>query len=256
MEWCSALVATVRVAFPSCIAAFITSLITSANIIWKHGLNALPEDQQKSSKGRVSIILWGQVSDVIEEAGAPPMVPAHSHGGYKWDCQMALMRALLIYCGSYYLINFEKYNARECCVNLRYRKDSDSNHKSAEAAAAAVGRTAMCQHKASWPHVGTTGEEGNPQISTEVNCNQNGGVWQKMAIYDSYFRQQIDRADNGTWKIYDGTGVKKCDSQEKEQTTKIIEILSTLLTTNLLTFKASPKFLFVIHDHARCHCSV
>jgi hypothetical protein len=43
----------------------------------------LAEDQQKTGKGRVSIILWGQVSDVIEEAGSPPMVPAHSHGGYK-----------------------------------------------------------------------------------------------------------------------------------------------------------------------------
>jgi hypothetical protein len=60
-----------------------SSLNFVANIIWKHGVNALPEDQQKSSKGRVSIILWGQVSDVIEEAGSPPMVPAHSHGGYK-----------------------------------------------------------------------------------------------------------------------------------------------------------------------------
>jgi hypothetical protein len=55
----------------------------SANIIWKHGVNALPDHQQKSGKGRVSIILWGQVSDVIEEANSPPMVPAHSHGGYK-----------------------------------------------------------------------------------------------------------------------------------------------------------------------------
>ena len=61
----------------------IASKIVSANIIWKHGINALPDDQQKSGKGRVSIILWGQVGDVIEEAGSPPMVPAHSHGGYK-----------------------------------------------------------------------------------------------------------------------------------------------------------------------------
>jgi hypothetical protein len=67
----------------TCTTFLITSHVISANIIWKHGLNALPEDQQKTGKGRVSIILWGQVSDVIEEAGAPPMVPAHSHGGYK-----------------------------------------------------------------------------------------------------------------------------------------------------------------------------
>jgi hypothetical protein len=64
-------------------AAQVSSNVVSANIIWKHGVNALAEDQQKTGKGRVSIILWGQVSDVIEEAGSPPMVPAHSHGGYK-----------------------------------------------------------------------------------------------------------------------------------------------------------------------------
>jgi hypothetical protein len=64
-------------------SVLIISNNTAANIIWKHGINALPEDQQKSVKGRVSIILWGQVSDVVEEAGSPPMVPAHSHGGYK-----------------------------------------------------------------------------------------------------------------------------------------------------------------------------
>jgi hypothetical protein len=64
-------------------AAQVSSTIFSANIIWKHGVNALPEEQQKCGKGRVSIILWGQVGDVIEEAGSPPMVPAHSHGGYK-----------------------------------------------------------------------------------------------------------------------------------------------------------------------------
>jgi len=68
---------------PHSITYLMISHDISANIIWKHGVNALPEDQQKSGKGRVSIILWGQVSDVIEETGSPAMVPAHSHGGYK-----------------------------------------------------------------------------------------------------------------------------------------------------------------------------
>lgn len=36
------------------------------NIHWKHGINALPKDEQ-DGKGRVSIILWGWVDDVIEE---------------------------------------------------------------------------------------------------------------------------------------------------------------------------------------------
>jgi hypothetical protein len=37
---------------------------------FKHGVNLLPEDE-RTGKGRVSIILWGQ-ADVIDEAGSPP----------------------------------------------------------------------------------------------------------------------------------------------------------------------------------------
>ena len=37
---------------------------------FKHGVNLLPEEE-RSGKGRVSIILWGQ-ADVIDEAGSPP----------------------------------------------------------------------------------------------------------------------------------------------------------------------------------------
>jgi len=40
------------------------------NIRFKHGVNLLPEDE-RTGKGRVSIILWGQ-ADVIDEAGSPP----------------------------------------------------------------------------------------------------------------------------------------------------------------------------------------
>jgi hypothetical protein len=41
------------------------------NIRWKHGINALPADDQ-DGKGRISIILWGLVNDVVEEEGSPP----------------------------------------------------------------------------------------------------------------------------------------------------------------------------------------
>ena len=37
---------------------------------FKHGVNLLPEDE-RTGKGRVSIILWGQ-ADVVDEAGSPP----------------------------------------------------------------------------------------------------------------------------------------------------------------------------------------
>lgn len=49
------------------------------NIVWKHGINALPEEEQ-DGKGRISIILWGKVPEVVEEAGSPRMFvhqPAH-----------------------------------------------------------------------------------------------------------------------------------------------------------------------------------
>ena len=37
---------------------------------FKHGVNLLPEED-RTGKGRVSIILWGQ-ADVIDEADSPP----------------------------------------------------------------------------------------------------------------------------------------------------------------------------------------
>ena len=49
------------------------------NIRWKHGINALPEDEQ-DGKGRVSIILWGLCENVIEEPGSPPMLGADGKG--------------------------------------------------------------------------------------------------------------------------------------------------------------------------------
>ena len=52
------------------------------NIQWKHGINALSDEEQEAvgGKGRVSIILWGLAGNCVEEAGSPPMLPYNSHG--------------------------------------------------------------------------------------------------------------------------------------------------------------------------------
>ena len=53
------------------------------NINWKHGINALPESEQ-DGKGRISIILWGKVNNVIEEDNSPPMLTDNTRGnGYS-----------------------------------------------------------------------------------------------------------------------------------------------------------------------------
>jgi hypothetical protein len=44
-----------------------------ANIIWQHGVNALP-DQDQDGKGRISIILWGWCSLAKDEDGSPGML--------------------------------------------------------------------------------------------------------------------------------------------------------------------------------------
>jgi hypothetical protein len=55
------------------------------NINWKHGVNALSEEEQAGveGKGRVSIILWGLAGNCIEEANSPPMLPYTGHSGGK-----------------------------------------------------------------------------------------------------------------------------------------------------------------------------
>jgi hypothetical protein len=54
------------------------------NIQWKHGVNALPDEEQ-DGRGRVSIILWG-MADVIEEENSPLMVSnAENFGGVQRD---------------------------------------------------------------------------------------------------------------------------------------------------------------------------
>jgi hypothetical protein len=50
-----------------------------ANILWKHGVNALPPEEQ-DGKGRISIILWGLAQDAIEEPNSPPMLGSDGQG--------------------------------------------------------------------------------------------------------------------------------------------------------------------------------
>ena len=49
------------------------------NILWKHGVNALAEEEQ-DGRGRVSIILWGLAKNVIEEDGSPPLLGSDGKG--------------------------------------------------------------------------------------------------------------------------------------------------------------------------------
>jgi hypothetical protein len=49
------------------------------NILWKHGVNALAEEDQ-DGKGRISIILWGLAQDVVEEEGSPPLLGSDGQG--------------------------------------------------------------------------------------------------------------------------------------------------------------------------------
>jgi hypothetical protein len=49
------------------------------NIRWKHGINALPIEQQ-DGKGRISIILWGQAPLAADEPDSPPMLTDNTRG--------------------------------------------------------------------------------------------------------------------------------------------------------------------------------
>merc|ERR1712032_663993 len=56
-----------------------------ANIVWQHGINALP-DQEQDGKGRVSIILWGWCSLAKDEDGSPPMLTDDTRpNGYTYS---------------------------------------------------------------------------------------------------------------------------------------------------------------------------
>jgi hypothetical protein len=49
------------------------------NILWKHGVTALPPPEQ-DGKGRISIILWGLARDAIDEEGSPPLLGSDGMG--------------------------------------------------------------------------------------------------------------------------------------------------------------------------------
>ncbi|CAD7946523.1 unnamed protein product [Amoebophrya sp. A120] len=52
-----------------------------ANINWKHGINALAEEDQ-DGKGRISIIVWGNAESVEEEANAPGLLTNDARNGF------------------------------------------------------------------------------------------------------------------------------------------------------------------------------
>ena len=52
-----------------------------ANIRWKHGVNALPKSEH-TGKGRISIILWGLVTDTIDEPGSLPLLTNDVRNGF------------------------------------------------------------------------------------------------------------------------------------------------------------------------------
>jgi hypothetical protein len=51
------------------------------NIRWKHGVNALPNSQQ-TGKGRISIILWGLVTNTTDEPGSLPLLTNDVRNGF------------------------------------------------------------------------------------------------------------------------------------------------------------------------------
>ena len=68
----------VRIYFPQTNNG-VFSFGRDANILWKHGVNALaPEDQD--GKGRISIILWGLAENVLEESCSPPLLGSDGNG--------------------------------------------------------------------------------------------------------------------------------------------------------------------------------
>lgn len=68
----------VRLSFPQTNNG-VFSFGRDVNIRWKHGINALPEEQQ-DGKGRVSIILWGLAQNVAEEENSPPLLGSDGRG--------------------------------------------------------------------------------------------------------------------------------------------------------------------------------
>jgi len=68
-----------RIYFPQT-NGMLFSFGRDVNIHYKHGINALVEDEQ-NGKGRVSIILWGLAPHCIEEKGSPCILDDNTRGG-------------------------------------------------------------------------------------------------------------------------------------------------------------------------------
>eukprot|EP00929_Paragymnodinium_shiwhaense_P072885 TRINITY_DN369_c1_g5_i1.p1 TRINITY_DN369_c1_g5~~TRINITY_DN369_c1_g5_i1.p1 ORF type:complete len:692 (-),score=144.76 TRINITY_DN369_c1_g5_i1:305-2347(-) len=54
------------------------------NIIWQHGVNALPEKDQ-DGKGRISVVCWGYCNYCFDEEGAPPMLTDDTRGTFSMN---------------------------------------------------------------------------------------------------------------------------------------------------------------------------
>ena len=59
-----------------------TCFLAFRNIIWQHGINALP-DQEQDGKGRISIICWCMCQLGMEEKGSPGMLTDESRGTFS-----------------------------------------------------------------------------------------------------------------------------------------------------------------------------
>jgi hypothetical protein len=68
-----------RIYFPQT-NGMLFSFGRDVNINYKHGVNALPVEEQ-DGKGRISIILWGLAPNCVEEDNSPPVLTDNTRGG-------------------------------------------------------------------------------------------------------------------------------------------------------------------------------
>ena len=81
-----------RIYFPQS-NGMLFSFGRDVNITWKHGINALSEEELAAggtnTLGRISIVLWGNCPLALEEEGSPPLLPDtrghsfHSHSNSR-----------------------------------------------------------------------------------------------------------------------------------------------------------------------------
>lgn len=77
---------SVRVYFPQPNNG-VFSFGRDVNIHWKHGINAVKQEEEadkesppSTTQGRISIIVWGLAQNVIEEEGSPPLLGSDGQG--------------------------------------------------------------------------------------------------------------------------------------------------------------------------------